>query len=248
MIIKKIFTVTLLIFSLGTGCKYPDPKDVSDKIKFEASFPINIKEPSGLTLSLDGDNLWVVSDKANKIYLISKDGKIIKDIAVKGKDFEGITQVNENLLAIVNEEDGKIILADFSGNIIKEVNAGFAKKGSSGLEGISYDKNNNRYFIVNEKNPEKLFILDEEFNLINEAEIKKVKDLSGIFYESNENVLWIVSDESKVILKCSISGKVIEEYKIDVPQAEGIAVDFNEKKIYLVSDKTGMLYIYEILQ
>ena len=68
-------------------------------------------------------------------------------------------------------------------------------------------------------------------------------DYSGIFYENSSNLLWILSDQDKTVNKCTLKGKLIESYKIDIKQAEGIVVTNNY--IYIVSDAEEKLYSYK---
>ncbi len=76
-----------------------------------------------------------------------------------------------------------------------------------------------------------------------EYELDFASDYSGIFYEKSSNSLWIISDQNKTINKCSLKGKVIETYSIDVDQAEGIAIASD--KIYVVSDAEEKLFVFK---
>ena len=96
------------------------------------------------------------------------------------------------------------------------------------------------------KKPGLLLELQLDGKLINKKELKFAKDYSGLFFDESENELWITSHESKSIYKCSTEGVVISSYSIDVPQVEGIAIDFSSKKIFLVCDKTQNLFIYSL--
>lgn len=237
---RTILTALLLfLFFISAGCKHPEPEDVSGKLKFVSSYQLDVQEPSGLSLSDDG-NLWIVSDQSDKVFLYTKDGKKLIDFEVKGKDFEGIVQVDENTLALVSEEKSEIIFINKSGKEkdVKKIDNDLG--GNSGIEGIAHS--NGSFYLVNEKEPY-LFTLNSEYKIESKRKINKAKDLSGMCYFNGN--LWLISDESEKIYKCSLSGDVIAEYKIDIPQAEGIAIEGDN--IYIVSDKTSMLYIYQIL-
>jgi uncharacterized protein YjiK len=58
--------------------------------------------------------------------------------------------------------------------------------------------------------------------------------------------LWLLSDEDKLLIKSSLDGEFIEEYEIDIKQAEGVAVDDENNLIYIVSDKEEKLYVFKI--
>jgi len=114
---------------------------------------------------------------------------------------------------------------------------------NSGLEGITYNFNDNTIFILNEKDPGLLIKLKSDFTILSKVKLDFASDYSGIFYESATNNLWIVSDQSKTINKCNLLGKLIESYPISVIKAEGIAV--SNDKIYIVSDAEAKLYIFK---
>ena len=72
------------------------------------------------------------------------------------------------------------------------------------------------------------------------------KDVSGIFYDSELKVLWILSDESQRIFKTDLSGKPIEEFRIKIIQPEGITLNKTRTKLYIVSDRTENLYVFDL--
>jgi len=81
-----------------------------------------------------------------------------------------------------------------------------------------------------------LIELDQEFNLFKYKRIYFAFDFSGIFYESQNQHLWIVSDQNEKVYKCDLNGIVLTEFPIDVNKAEGIAVDIENDLVYIVSD------------
>ena len=103
--------------------------------------------------------------------------------------------------------------------------------------------NSNTIFILNEKKPGKLIRLRNDFSVLEKSKLNFAADYSGIFYENSSNQLWILSDQSKTINKCTLSGELIESFKIRVSQPEGIAVTDNY--IYIVCDINSRLYVYK---
>lgn len=51
---------------------------------------------------------------------------------------------------------------------------------------------------------------DLDGNIISQNKIDFAKDLSGLCYDKTKNELWIISDESKAVFKCSTEGKLIQ--------------------------------------
>ncbi|RPI70586.1 MAG: hypothetical protein EHM47_11845, partial [Ignavibacteriales bacterium] len=173
-------------------------------------------------------------------------GEIINSIKIDKTDFEGITVVDDSLLAIVQEIKREALVINIEGK--DDFSSSFKVEGSknSGLEGITYNSSNGHFYILNEKDPVLLIEADKDLKELSRKEIKDVKDLSGISYSQKDNCLWIVSDEDKKIIKLSTGGDFITEYEIDINQAEGIAVDDENNLLYVVSDKEEKLYVFKI--
>jgi len=212
-----------------------------------ASYKIDVPEPSGLSFSEDDEVLYTVSDKTNKIYKISTKGELISIIDCKASDLEGICyDTNNKFIWIAEERNRKIVKLDTKGNIIDgkslEIQANDENKG---IEGITINKKNGYTYCVNEGKPGLLIELDENQKKINEYELNFAEDYSGIFYDSEIDKVWIISDKSKTITKCDLKGNEIETYKLGIKKAEGVVVDSKNKLIYVVSDKKEKLYVFE---
>lgn len=246
---RRLFPVLILLFTAVTlfncGGKEEEEKK-KEKFILETQYRLPIPEPSGLCLSYDNETLWTVSDQNSTVYRLSLEGEILNSFTVAGIDLEGITVVNENMLAVVLERDREIVLLDTEGNELKRVRLDLVGEDNSGLEGITYNSNLGHYYILNEKHPRLLMELDGDLKLLRKTELDFSKDVSGIFYDKHENVIWILSDESIKLVKCDLMGKVLEEYSIVLPQIEGITISEDRKKLYIVSDNTENLYIYNI--
>ena len=93
------------------------------------------------------------------------------------------------------------------------------------------------------KKPGKLIRLRNDFSVLAKYDLNFAADYSGIFYENASNQLWILSDQNKTVNKCTLSGELIESFKIKVSQPEGIAVTGNY--IYIVCDAKAKLYVYK---
>jgi uncharacterized protein YjiK len=238
-----IIKIILLLPLVLTGC---------DKIKFGSgekikpveTYSLKISEPSGL--ALHNNKLWIVSDRKSSVYITDLEGKEEFSFKVKDADLEGITVIDDSLLAIAKEISREILISDFYGNIISKSKFDTGGSKNSGLEGITYNKSNGHFYILNEKDPVLLIETNKNLNEISRKKFKDIKDLSGISYSQKENCLWLVSDEEKKIFKFSLEGEILLEYKIDVDQAEGIAVDDEKNLLYIVSDKEEKLFVFKI--
>ncbi|MDO8550352.1 MAG: SdiA-regulated domain-containing protein, partial [Ignavibacteria bacterium] len=218
--IPKIIIISYLLL-VPAGCD--KIKEQPEKLKPIETYPLKISEPSGLELA-DG-KLWIVSDRESTVYQTDLEGKEEFSFKIKEADLEGITVIDDSLLAIVKEVSREIVIIDFDGNEIFRSSLQVEGSKNSGLEGITYNPSNKHFYLVNEKDPVLLIETDKNLKEISRKKIKSIKDLSGISYSLKEDCLWLLSDEDRKIIKSSLEGEFITEYKINVEQPEGIAVD-----------------------
>ncbi|MCP5062043.1 MAG: hypothetical protein GY936_06210 [Ignavibacteriae bacterium] len=226
-------------------CKEKGGKDIEqNRLKLKDKILLKVPEPSGITHNKNSNSLLIVSDESSRIYKLSTDGKIYDSLEVNGFDLEGITYLNDSTLVTILERDRTVVTLTDKGKELSRFNIDLYGKPNSGLEGITFNPNNNHLYVLNEKNPCLLLELGLDGKVFSKKELKFAKDLSGIFFDELKNELWITSHENKSAYKCTTDGTVLNSYSIGVPQAEGIAIDFEMKKIFLVCDKSQSLLIY----
>ena len=243
---KKVFLyVFFTAFSFLT-CKEVKNENSPELLTFYISEPIPVPEPSGLDLSFDEKAFWIVSDQDSKVYLIDSWGKEVKSFKVAGEDLEGITVISDSTIAIVLERTREVVILDTSGNELKRASLNLKGELNSGLEGITYNPEKKNFYVLNEKKPRLILTLDE--NLVEQRRdtLNFAKDFSGLFFDGNDDTLWLLSDENQEIYKTDLSGNVIREFKIKVKQPEGIALNKERTKLFIVSDVTGNLYVFDI--
>jgi len=232
---KLVFLISLLfLFSCNST------KSQSD-LTLLNSYRLNILEPSGLTAK--DNHLYIVSDYNGMIYKTTLSGKIVDKIQTPTTDNEGVCFNKDGNLVVVNETKRKLVEVDSKG----EEKAKFKVKGkqkhkNSGLEGICFDASQNDYIVVNEKSPKHLLRLSSKGKIKEEISLKFSEDLSGICFDENSSSLWIVSDESQLLMNVSLEGKLLKKYKIPVFKAEGVTIVNNS--IYIVSDAENKLYVF----
>ena len=205
-----------------------------------------MSEPSGIDISYDEKGFWVVSDQNSKVYLIDSWGKEIKNFEVNGEGLEGITVIDDGTLAVVLERTREVIILDTSGKEMKRAALELEGELNSGLEGITYDPKEKKFYIINEKRPRLLITLDQNLKELKRDTLNFSKDVSEIFFDDIDNTLWILSDESQRLFNTDISGDLIKEFKIKVIQPEGITFNKTRTKLYIVSDKTENLYVFNL--
>lgn len=244
MIIKIVFPALFLLAIWGCDNTTDNPT-VNDLTLVSHSI-LNITEPSDLALSYDKKSLWTVSDNTGNIYQLDLNGSRIKELQINGNDPEGITVINDQVLLVVFEKKNEVAFYDTSGRKLKSEGLDLEEGFVVGLEGITYNKNTGRYYVVNEKEPMAVLELDDNFNQIDSKVLTFSSDLSGIFYEENEDVYWIISHESKLVGKFDKYFNLLKSYPVPLQQGEGVAIDQVNKLIYLVSDEDNGFYVYRI--
>ena len=243
---KVIYLSIFILAGVVTFCTKDKNENTVKTLSFTIAEKIPVPEPSGLALSSDERNFWVVSDENSKVYLIDSWGRVVKSFQVIGEDLEGIAVMNNSALAVVLERSREIVVLDTSGTEIKRAALELEGESNSGLEGITYDPAGKKFYILNEKKPRLLITLDENLAELSRDTLNFSKDVSGIYYDTIDTTLWILSDESQSIYKTDLSGNVIEQFKIKITQPEGITFNKARTKLYIVSDKTESLYVFNL--
>lgn len=246
---RLFFCLILIIYAVAetfTGCLSDRSgnscQDSKKKYHEESAFPLMVPEPSGLAFSPSKNALFVISDKTGRIYKISFTGEVLEKLAWQGHDLEGIDVDKTNGDVWVVEEKKQIIShLNSNGDLIERITDVHLKtKGNPGFEGIA--KNENKLYILIEKDPGTLIVYNLTSKKWDSYTLSFAKDYSGIDYDITDNTIWIVSDESKTLNHCNLDGTLIKSQKIDVTQAEGVAVDRSGKIAWVVSDNGQKLH------
>ena len=85
VVIKKYISVFLIGMIFILSCS--DDNEVGDKpkdiLELEASYKIDVLDPSGLAVSSSGEVLYTVSDNTAEVYKLSKTGDIVQTYDVE---------------------------------------------------------------------------------------------------------------------------------------------------------------------
>ena len=243
---KIVYLSISLFFAFSASSCSEKQEEKEKSLSYSIAEEIPVPEPSGLDISFDEQGFWTVSDENSKVYLLDRWGNRVKSFKVTGEDLEGITVIDDSTIAVVLERTNEIVVLDTEGNELKRVAVDLKSEYNSGLEGITYDHHRKTYYLLNEKKPQLLIALDENFAELKRDTLTFAEDVSGIFYDDTDSTLWILSDESKRIFKTDLSGNPMEEYKINITQPEGIAFNRSRTKLFIVSDKTEKIYVFNL--
>lgn len=130
------------------------------------------EELSGITYCKNSNTLFAVSDNL-ALYEMTLNGVVIRTInLINFEDNEGIVFLYDQTFAIVEERAWQVVFAEITPtttsldrNALSRVNLsgnGIVTGNNNGMEGISYDPETNKMFIVEETNPNPRMF---EFNL-----------------------------------------------------------------------------------
>ncbi|TVQ66262.1 MAG: hypothetical protein EA360_06480 [Balneolaceae bacterium] len=223
------------------------------ELTFLASYALSVEDPSGLTMDMSGQFLWTVSDmQGGSVYSISFRGEILGALSYRGDDMEGITMnPTDGTLWVLEERLRQAVQLDITGQVLQRVQIPVnAPNENDGPEGIAINPENGHLYILNEKLPREFIELDRNQRVVRRAAVQfgrpfHLDDLSGLFYDQVNQEFWMVSDESAKIVVTNMNLEPQTVYNLDRTKFEGIAVDPERRRIYLVNDEEDRLYIYE---
>lgn len=209
------------------------------ELKKKKSFQVNDAGLEGIALGPTGEFLFIVREDTNEIIKVNIDKQKASNRR-KLSEMKGYEKVEKY----------------FSGG-----------KKNKGLEGVTYNKKTGTIFVLKEGSPGLLLELSSDlkkiinYRLLNEkngfsdTDVKPDKlDFSGICYDQTQKIFWIVSDKAKKLFlydwkKNKVAQNAVLYYekngkKRKIKKVEGVAVNPNAKRLYVVSDEKAKLYAY----
>ncbi len=246
IVLKKIFVIVTSLFLFSCGRNEPAAAVASQPAQIVpiAQRALNsiISEPSGIVYNAKNNSFFVVSDSHPELYEIDFFGNLLRTITTTSTDLEGISLSRSGDTIIVAEErNRKIVFYALNGTKLSSFSANVATLDNNALEGVTVAGNGN-FFVINEKLPGMLLEYAPNGTEIKRILLSFAGDYSDIFYDSTQNCLWIISDESKKIMKVSTSGALISEWGIPFTKGEGISIV--RDTIYVVNDADAKLYLF----
>lgn len=238
-ITSLFFVFSSILFSQTTTLEKLNTYDIGNRVE----------EPSGL--AFDGEFLYTVSDNASLIYKYNVNGVFQEEFETDLEDLEGITNFGNNTLLLAIESSNTLVEYNYTNETLNAYPMTFENNdtsGGSGIEGVTYDIDNNKLYFLNEKDPGALIVANSiTFEVTNEYLLDFAGDYSGVFYVSETDELWITSDNEGLLYRCNLTGEVIETINPNIDtddKLEGIAVDYPNKLLYLVTDAGQNLIKY----
>lgn len=229
----------------------------------------DFNEPSGLVFHPERGTLFVVGD-AGDLGEFRTDGTSVKQQHLRDADFEGVTcDPASGLLYVAIEGEEKILEVDPESFAVKREfviersvdGKEVLKEGGQGIEGITFVPGadhpeggvfyfTNQAFDLEESEGDlsAVCVIELPLKSSNEGgrvEIRRfftpgVIDLSGIHYDGERDLLYVISDASNALFEITREGKVLRSYALPEQAQEGIAVD-GEGFLYIARDSGGIV-------
>jgi len=240
--VKPLLNVILLVGLLSSCFSKVKTQECARDLHLIATYALDIAEPSGLCM-YEGGLLLCVSDEHKEAYVINTQGERQATFAKKGGDTEGVAyDSHTRTIYSADENDGLLRAQSLSDSLTQswEVIEGSKK----GLEGIALDPANERVFLLKEDQGLIHFYPSTGEKTI--IPLDFAKDYSGLFFEESTKELWILSEESASLNRCSVEGTLIESYDLCISKAEGVVIDTKSGRIYIVSDGEEKLFVFEM--
>ena len=222
-------------------------------------------EPSGICYHPLRNTLFVVGDEGD-VGEMATDGTLIQQKKVRSADFEGIAcDPSSGLLYIAIEGEESILEVDPED--LKELRefkiprsfqgATLMKAKGQGIEAITFvpdpgHPQGGTFFVANQsmkmKDPEDISgIFEVEVPLKVPGEVKILRyfepgipDLSGLYYDAEDDRLYVISDATDQIMAYARTGKRLGLWTLSGNDQEGIAADA-QGFLYIAQDSGGIV-------
>lgn len=232
------------------------------------------RNTSGLTFNSETGTLFTVINRPPQIAELTTDGRLLRIIELEGaKDPEGITYVRGDTYVISDEDSHSMYWVKIQPETTHVSIAGQSSLGinidsvhNSSFEGVSWDSEQDRLFVVKEKLPLRVLVI-RGLDVLNEStgfniDISEWKsssaaslfmsDLSSLTLHEPTGHLLLLSDESALVVEYAPDGQPIGMLPLwrgfnglqrKVPQPEGLAVG-PDNAIYVLSEP-NLFYRFE---
>ncbi|PKM00475.1 MAG: DNA-binding protein [Gammaproteobacteria bacterium HGW-Gammaproteobacteria-9] len=221
---------------------------------------------SAVSYDADLDRLLaVVNGGPTELVALSKTGELLERYPLQGfGDIEGVTYMGHGRVAVSDERAQQISIfrlpaqpRPIEASEAQFFSLGINLNGNKGFEGLTYDAAGDRLFIVKERDPRQLYevggvaaSLEGPLQLTIRdrsdwiADQVFATDLSDIHFDAATGHLILLSDESRLLMELSDSGRMLSYRSLNrwfgglqrsAPHPEGVTID-NDGTLFVVSE------------
>lgn len=231
---KLIYSLLLLCISVNAFSQN------CEKLKYKKSVAVSIPEPSDICVDSVSGRIFIVSDKGG-YGEIDADGNTIRFTKAGLSDCEAVAIDNGSLL-VVEERNRMIHQIEIDGGKEKKV----IEIPYSGGRNKAYESicklNSQQFLLITEKDPVWIFILNNEFQIVNRIRPEVKRDISAATWHKGR--LWLLSDEEASVHLMSSDFKTIEKsFRLNVNNPEGLAF-LKTDEMLILSDDFARLYFF----
>jgi len=111
-----------------------------------------------------------------------------------------------------------------------------------GLEGLTWIPTTNSFVVANEKNPPLVITVSLEGEIEHVEYVQYPDDVSGLAYDSELDLLWVLSDQSERVFLTDLQGSEVYDYwDLPMENPEGIAINnqIDPPAMYIVTDPSS---------
>lgn len=210
---------------------------------------------------IDKDESFKISDKGLEGIVLDPPGKFFLAVREEG-----------NMIVKIDAEKRKIIerqpLAEVSG--FDAIQGDFdGGGGNKGLEGIAWNRKTGTIFVMKEGQPgllvelptsldeiRSLRSLNADNGFLDDDVSGKALDFSDICYDEQRDLFWIVSDQAQRLFAYDWEqDRVVQSFRLSyghkgefrqIEKAEGVAIDPEAQRLFVVSDEEARLYVFDV--
>lgn len=223
-------------------------------------------ETSDLAYNRVTGTLFTVTGKQPSLVEISREGDVIRRIALNGfANPEGVAVLENGSVAVIDERRRNLSIFELDPQT-RELNLadgkpfdlGYANAGNKGFEGIAWDPANQRLLLGKERNPIAMFSLDSNGEQLLSAALLSLPDydldmrnLSALSVDPRTGHILALSAQSSLLLEMDEQGQPLSFISLlggmnglekSIPRAEGVAMD-EAGNIYIVSEP-NLFYVF----
>jgi uncharacterized protein YjiK len=227
----------------------PNSGTLSDFVRSRSfTIPEIPRNLSGITYSPESETLFLVSNTPTRIYEITPEGRLIRQIDLVGfNDTEDIVFVEKQTFAVVEERRKTIIVFNISPATkavryaaCRHIQALPPGRVNKGLEGLAWDPILRNFLIANENHPRAIYTIPynkrgdidrfrHEVASLHNLPWIKLGDYAGIYFENPLKRLLILSRTSGKIEDYTLSGQKkgslnLSRFIPGISKAEGLTV------------------------